>query len=36
MKEEYTGGVVQKLPMRKGEMVSYEPEEDGVGEVCYG
>jgi GTP-binding protein len=29
VKEEYAGGVVQKLTMRKGEMVSYETEEDG-------
>ena len=29
VKEEYAGSVVQKLTLRKGEMVSYDTEEDG-------
>ncbi|KAG5651996.1 hypothetical protein H0H81_006648 [Sphagnurus paluster] len=29
VKEEYAGGVVQKLTMRKGEMISYDADEDG-------
>ena len=29
VREEYAGGVVEKLTMRKGEMVSYDKDEDG-------
>lgn len=29
VKEEYAGSVVQKLTMRKGEMISYDADEDG-------
>ena len=29
VREEYAGGVVEKLTMRKGEMVSYDTDEDG-------
>lgn len=33
VKDEYAGGVVQKLTMRKGEMVSYDADEDGYVKV---
>ncbi|KAG5642598.1 hypothetical protein DXG03_002496 [Asterophora parasitica] len=33
VREEYAGGVVQKLTMRKGEMISYEADADGEGWV---